>query len=385
MKRVYFDNAATTVIHPKVFDKMLPFLKENFGNPSSIHYHGRNARVAVESAREIIADFINADPGEIYFCSNGTEANNFPVLGIARANKNETGKTGIIISEGEHLCILEPANVLIKEGYSIKRIPLNRNGGNNLEYFPNSISENTSLVSIIHINNETGAENDIHKIASLTKEENTYFHTDAVQSFGKIKIDVKKLGVDSLSATGHKIYGPKGIGFAYIKSGTPVNPLIVGGSQERNRRGGTENVAAIVGLAEAVKIAELEMENNSGIVQTLRTRLISGIKNLDNQGILINNEVTGFPYVLSITLKNNFYKNDAESILMYLDINGISASNGAACSSGTLKISHVISAMGLSDEDAKGTIRFSFSPENTFEEVDYCLEIISNMLRNFKK
>ncbi len=384
MRRVYFDNASTTPLHPKVLEKMLPFLKDDFGNASSIHYFGRKARVAIEKAREEIADIINADASEIYFCSSGTEANNLPVTGIAKAARNEYGKNEIITSEGEHLCVSEAVKNILPEGFVSKSVQLNAEGEINVFTLENLISSKTSLISLIHINNETGSVNDIKSVSSL-KKENLYLHTDAVQSFGKIKIDVKNLGVDALSASGHKISGPKGIGFAFIKTGTPLTPMITGGSQERNRRAGTENVAAIAGFAESVKISHEEMEDNFSKISLLKNSFIKGIKEIDGQGISINSGLSEFPYILSVTFKNEFYRNDAESFLMYLDINGIAASNGAACSSGTLKTSHVIKALGLPEADAKGTIRFSFGTQNTLEEVQFGLNILDKMAIKFKR
>lgn len=383
--KVYLDNAATTRMHPRVFEKMMPFFKENYGNPSSIHDFGRKVRVAIEDARETVAGFINADASEIYFTSGGTEANNFPVFGITEINRAETGKDTILLSNAEHSCVLEATAKLENKGFIKKFLPVAENGNTTIEEVGKVIDNRVSLISLIHINNETGAVNDISNICDSFISDDLYTHTDAVQSFGKSRIDVKKLKVNSLSAAGHKIYGPKGIGFTYVKAGTPMEALIIGGSQERNRRGGTENPAAIIGLAEAVKIADSEIELNYNIVSALRSEMITGLKNIDNEGIIINCENEGFPYILSATFRNDFYKNDAESMLMYLDLNGIAVSNGAACTSGTLKPSHVIMAMGYSAEDARGTIRFSFSPENNTEEIEYTLEVINRMASKFRR
>jgi cysteine desulfurase len=253
------------------------------------------------------------------------------------------------------------------------------------EILSKEIDEDTSLISIMHINNETGTINSIKEFSELVKEKEIYFHTDAVQSFGKIKIDVKELGVHSICGSAHKINGPKGVGFAFVKSGTPISPLLFGGSQERNRRGGTENIAGIIGFAEAVKIKSEIMEESFHHVAKLKQRMIAGIKNLDAQNIFVNGGKESLPYILSITLNSQVYNNDAESIIIYLDINGIAASSGSACTSGTIKASHVMLASGYSPMDAAGTIRFSFGIENTEEDIDYTLDVFSNLLKKFNK
>ncbi len=383
--KVYFDNAATTPLHPQVFEKMKPYLTEYFGNPSSIHSFGRKTRVAIEEAREIIAEFINAKPGEIYFTSGGTEANNFIINGISKTEFSESNRNKIITSKGEHHSVLDTCYELANYGFELQLIDIDKNSKIILSDFENKIHESCALISIIHINNETGSINPVKQLNSIAKRKKIYFHSDAVQSFGKIKIDVNDLGIDALSASAHKINGPKGTGFAFVRSGTPISPLIFGGSQERNRRGGTENVAGIVGLAEAVKIAKEEMTKNYEYVKKLRDEFIKGIKILDSEFIKINGGEDAFPYILSITFLSEKYRNDAEAMLMFLDINGIAASNGAACTSGTLKPSHVIINSGYKLEDAEGTIRFSFGSHNTLNEVEYSLEVLKKMIDKFRK
>lgn len=383
--KVYFDNAATTPIHPQVLEKMNPFLTDNFGNASSIHSYGRKARVAIEEARETVASFINANPSEIYFTSGGTEANNFSVFGIAKTEFEESKKNKIITSKAEHHCVLDSSEELAKIGFDVHKSEVDSDSCVNVEDLRNLIDEKTSLVSLIHINNETGAVNPIKEISPLLKGKGISFHSDAVQSFGKVPIDVRDLRVDSICGSGHKINGPKGIGFAFVKSGTPLSPIIFGGSQERNRRGGTENVAAIVGLVEAIRIAKKNMQKNEIHVKQIRQKFLNGILSIDSEGLRINGGENSSPYILSITLRSEFYKNDSEAMLMYLDIHGIAASNGAACTSGTLKPSHVILASGNNVEDANGTIRFSFGAQNTSEEVDYTLDVIMKMIKKFKR
>lgn len=385
MMKVYFDNAATTQMHPKVLDAMLPYFKGEYGNPSSIHSFGRKVRVALEEARETVADFINANASEIYFLSSGTEANNFPIFGIANTVYKEDGRNHIITSKAEHPCVLESFEELEKRGFNSRYIDIDENGVVKQEKLINLITNDASLVSLIHINNETGSVNPISELSKNIKEKNVYFHTDAVQSFGKVKIDVNELGVDSLSASAHKIHGPKGIGFTYAKSGTPLSPMIFGGSQERNRRGGTEFAAGIIGFAEAIKLAQNNLDDNYKHVKKVRDHFINLLDELSIEGLTINTKEDASPYVLSLTFDSSIYNNDAEAMLMFLDINGIAASNGAACTSGTLKPSHVIMSMGKSKEDASGTIRFSFSQYNTIDEVEYVVDKIAIMAEKFRK
>ena len=383
--KVYFDNAATTPLHPKVFEKMKPFLTEDYGNASSIHSFGRKSRVAIEESRELIADFINANPSEIYFTSGGTEANNFVVFGIARAELAESGRNHLITSEAEHHSVYDSFLELSKNDFKVNFLSVEKDSVIRNESLQQNINSNTSLISLMHINNETGAVSPIEQFSSQIKQKNILFHSDSVQGFGKYKIDVKLSGVDSITASAHKINGPKGIGFAYVKSGTPISPILFGGSQERNRRGGTENVAAIVGFSEAVRIASNSMQERFKHVTELKQRFINGIHSIDNKGIAINGGINTSPYILSITLKSDYYRNDPEAMLMFLDINGVAVSNGAACTSGTLKPSHVIISTGYSIEDAKGTIRFSFGWQNIIEEVDYTLEVMNQLTNKFKK
>lgn len=384
-KRIYLDNAAATPLHPKVFEKMLPYLKEYYGNPSSIHSYGRKVKTAIEEAREVIASFINAKPGEVYFTSGGTEANNFPIFGIALTEREESGRSKIFTTQAEHLCVIEPFQQLEKNGFTTVYGKINSDSSIDVKFYEESLTSEFSFVSVIHANNETGCINDIKRLARTAHSHNTYFHSDAVQSFGKIKIDVRELNIDALSFCAHKIQGPKGIGSAYIKSGTPVSPIILGGSQERNRRGGTENPAAIIGFAEAVKIAQSEMDDNYSHVSRLCAQFKKGISEIDKEGIKIIEPSAHLPYVVNVIFTSSYYNNDPESLLMSFDLNGIAISNGAACSSGTLKPSRVILNTGLPLQDAQGAVRFSFGPQNTSEEINAALQIIRNISRKFRK
>ena len=385
MKRIYLDNAATTKPHPKVVEKMVHFLESEYGNPSSIHSFGRNVRVAIEEARELVADFINAIPSEIYFTSGGSESNNFAMRGITRVVLEESGKNSIITNKAEHNAVLDIAADLEKSGFSVNYLNVSDQAQLDPGILESSISEMTALASVMFVNNETGSINKIGRLSEKVKSHDVIFFTDAVQGFGKFPIDVNDMHIDSLSASGHKIFGPKGAGILFAKSGTPLSPLIFGGSQERNRRAGTENITGIIGLAEAVKLADKDMDENYKIVSELNLRFRSGIISFPNNDILINSPKDASPYILSITFNDEYFKNDAEAMLMYLDINGIAASNGAACTSGTLNPSHVIMSMGKSEAYANGTFRFSFSPDNTIDEIDYTLDILDRMRKKFRK
>lgn len=384
-KPIYFDNASTTPVHPKVFKQMKPFLEEEYGNPSSIHSFGRNARVAIEEARETIADFIGANPSEIYFTSGGTEANNFLIRGIAKTEFAESGRNEIITAQAEHHAVLDTFEELSKSGFKAALLQVNKQTKVELHSITDSITPQTSLASFMHVNNETGSFNKMQEISSALKSQKVFFHTDAVQSFGKIPINVNELGIDALSGSAHKINGPKGSGFAYAKSGTPLSTLLLGGSQERNRRGGTENISGIAGLAEAVKIRRENMYNVYEHVSNLKKVFVEGIKNLDSGFIQLNGGEDALPYILSITLDSDKYKNDADSMVMYLDINGLAVSSGSACTSGTIKASHVILASGCKPEDAAGTLRISFGYQNTIEEVEKSLRIMKQFLAKFKR
>ena len=382
--KVYFDNAATTPVHPKVLEKMLPYYNELFGNPSTIHSFGRKARVASEEARETVAGFIGASASEIYFTSSGTEAINFAILGMAKSNFIDTGKNKIVTSNSEHYAVIESFKSLEQQGFTSNVINSTSDGKVNESEYITNVQE-SSLISLMHVNNVLGSINDIKQLAEIAHQNNALFHTDAVQSFGKFKIDVNNLGVDSLCASGHKINGPKGIGMVYVRSETPISPLLLGGSQERNRRGGTENVGGIIGFAEAVNQLKDNIDDKYNYVSNLKNRFINGLTSIDRNGIIVNSKENSSPFVLSITFHEDYYNNDPEAMLMYLDINGVAASGGAACTSGTLKPSHAILAIGHSVLSASGTIRFSFGSENNEKEVDYTLDVLTKMSAKFRK
>ncbi len=384
MKRVYLDNAATTRTDERVIKAMLPYLNEQFGNPSSAHFYGLKAKAAIEDARETIANFINADPSEIYFTSGGTEANNFILKGIAERNYLDEGKNKILASSVEHHSVFEPLVELQNRNFNVDYIPVRKDSTLDIPAFQNLLNHTVSIVSVMHVNNETGGINNLKKLSELKKNSKFFLHTDAVQSIGKLKVDVKNSGVDALSASAHKFHGPKGIGFAFIKNQTPIQAFITGGAQERKRRGGTENVPAIIGMAEAIKIMQNEMEEQNRSVESISKHFLEALKS-DFKHLIINIPEDHIPHILSVTFPEEYYKGSAEEMLMFLDLNGVAASYGAACSSGTLSPSHVMLAMGMPEEDARGTLRFSFSHFNTLEEIDYCLGVIQQLHSKFHK
>lgn len=383
--KVYLDNAATTQLHPKVLEIMLPFLSENFGNPSSFHSFGRKSRVAIEEAREVAAEFIGANPSEIYFTSGGTESINFALNGIAKTNLDESRRRHLITSEIEHKAVLEKFHSLEHEGFKTTFLLSDKYGGIDPISIESAITERTSLVSAMMVNNETGTINNINEISNKVISNETYLFSDSVQAFGKLHVNVDELGVNALCASAHKLYGPKGIGLLYARSGTPLSPLTVGGSQERNRRAGTENVAGIIGFAEAIKIAKIDMDDNYKIVKKLKDHFVEGLISSFGETVQLNGGDMVSPYILSLTFNSEYYNNDPESMLMFLDINGVSASQGSACTSGTLKPSHVILGIGKSTKDSNGTIRFSFSPQNRVEEIDYTINVLVKLCQKIKK
>lgn len=368
---IYLDNAASTQIHENVLESMLPYLKEQYGNPSSIHRYGRLAHKAIEKARKQIAQLINADPTEILFTSGGTESNNTALYGISEKRPNSQ----IITSSIEHDAILEPCKRLAKNGYDIVYISVDDKGMVNLEVLEKSLSDNTCLVSIMFANNEVGTIEPISKIAKLCNEKNIPFHTDAIQAIGKIPIDVKKLGIDLLSISSHKINGPKGIGALYVRKGIDIDPIILGGGQENGLRSGTENVANIVGFGKACEIANLNLSENISHMKKLRDILVLKILK-EIPGVTLN----GHP---ENRLPNNahftFLGVAGEDLIIKLDEYGIAASTGSACSVHTQKASHVLEAMGYSYEQITGSLRLTLGLYNTESQIDETVNILKKV------
>lgn len=378
MKRVYLDHNATTPTHPEVVKAILPYYKEVFGNASSVHQFGQQARKAIDEAREKIANFIGASPKEIVFTSGGTEADNFALKGVAYANEKK-GKH-IITSSMEHHAVLNPCKYLEKKGFKVTYLPVDKYGLVDPEEVRRAITKETILISIIHANNEVGTIEPVTEIGKIAKEIGIYFHTDAVQTVGKIPVNVNELNIDLLSLSGHKIYGPKGIGVLYIRKGTRIQPLIQGGHHELNRRAGTENVPAIVGLGKAIEIAKATMEKESMRLTNLRNRLCGGIGE-KIECVHLN----GHPGKrLPNTLNMSFEFVEGESMILSLDLKGIAVSTGSACTSGSLEPSHVLKAMRVDPAVAQGSIRFSLGKDNTEEDIDYVLEVLPEIISRLR-
>ena len=377
---IYFDHAATTPVDKRVLEKMLPFFTENFGNANSQHVFGRNAVKYVDEARDSIAKIINAKPSEIYFTSGGTEADNWALRGIAHAYKNKGNR--IIISPIEHAAMLSTAKALEKEGFKIDFMKVNAEGTVDLEHLKSIMDEGVILVACMTANNEVGTIEPIKEIANIAHEHGALAFTDAVQAAGVIKLDVADLGVDLMSMSSHKIYGPKGIGALYVKNGVKIDSIITGGHQDRMKRGGTTNVPAVVGFAEAFKIAANEMEENYKYVSSLRDRFISRV--INEVPFVKLNGASGSKR-LPANADFSFEYIEGESILFSLDLAGIAVSSGSACSSGSLEPSHVLLALGLPEELAHGSIRFSFGKHNTVEEIDYAVEELKKAVRRLRE
>ena len=373
---IYLDNAASTKIHEDVLESMIPYLKEQYGNPSSIHRYGRQAHKAIEKARTQIANLINADPSEILFTSGGTESNNTALYGIAKKNPSSR----IITSSIEHDAILEPCKRLEKDGFDLVYLPVDNSGLVDPLILKNNLSENTSLVSIMFGNNEVGTIEPISDIVDICKEKNIIFHTDAVQAIGKISIDVKKLGVDLLSISSHKINGPKGVGALYIKAGISIDPVILGGGQENGLRSGTENVANIVGFGKACELSQKNLEKNISKMRELRDYLSKKIIHEIPEVVLNGHPETRLPNNIHLT----FLGVNGEDLLIKLDEYGIAASTGSACSVQIQKASHVLQAMGFSHEQITGSLRLTIGISNNFEEMDKTVEILKNVVKELR-
>lgn len=377
MRRIYLDYSATTPMLPEVLEAMKPYFYEKFGNPSSICFFGKEAKNAIDEARELIASFINADPQEIYFTSGGTESNNFALKGIAYANDK---KNHIITSSIEHHAILEPAKFLEKQGYSVTYLPVDKYGLVNPIEVKKAITDKTLLISIMHANNEIGTIQPIEEISKIAKEKNVLFHTDAVQTLGHIDIDVKKMGVDLLSCSAHKVYGPKGVGFLYIKKGTKINPLLHGGDQEMRKRASTYNTAGIIGFAKAIEIAKKEMGKEFEKLTLLRDRLINGILNNIDKSFLNGHPTKRLPNNVNIS----FEYIEGESIVLNLDFLGICCSTGSACTSSKLMSSHVLLAIGVNPEVAHSSLRFTLGKYTTKEDIDYVIENLPKIVNKLR-
>jgi len=370
MKKVYLDNAATTPLLPEVREAMLPFLGEDFGNPSCLHDWGDTAREAMENARAQVAQLIGADAEEIIFTASGTESNNFAVKGLALAQQNK-GKH-VVVSAIEHFSALHSARTLEKWGFELSLVPVDKYGVVNPEDVRRSIKKDTVLVSIMHANNEVGTIEPIKEIAKVTKERGVVFHTDAVATVGTIPVDIEELGVDALSLAGNQFYGPKGVGALWVRKGVRILPFLDGGVQEGGRRAGTENVPAIVGLGKAAELASLNMASRIEHLAHLRNRLLTELPNKIEHVVVTGHPQNRLPGHASFCVE--FI--EGEAMLMLLNSRGVAVTSGSACTSRALKASHVLIAMGLSHALAQGSLLFSFGLDNTSEDIDYVLEVL---------
>lgn len=379
MKKVYMDHAATTPTDVEVVKAMEPYFSLKYGNPNSIHSFGQEAREAVEEAREKIAHLIGANSSEIVFTTGGTEADNYAIKGIAWANQKKGNH--IITSKIEHHAVLHSCQFLEKNGFKVTYLPVDKYGLIDPEDVKSAITDKTILVTIMHANNEIGTIEPIEEISQVVKKTGVYFHTDSVQTTGHIPIDVNDLGVDMLSMSGHKFYGPNGVGALYLRKRTRIVNLIDGGSQEKNRRAGTENVAGIVGMGKAAKLAEKRLlQGKEDEVIKLRDKLIKGIAEKIDHARLNGHPTKRLPGNANFC----FEFIEGESMLLSLDMEGVAASSGSACTSGSLKASHVLLAIGLPPEIAHGSLRLTLGKDNTEEEIDYIIGLLPGIIKKLR-
>lgn len=377
-KKIYMDYAASTPVDPRVIKAMIPYLRDYFGNPSSLHDSGAKAAAILQESRETIARIIGAQPREIIFTGSATESNNFALKGVAFANQ-EKGRH-ILISGIEHDCVIESAIWLQRQGFEIEKIPVDKYGLVDPKIVEKMMRKDTILVSVMHANNEMGTIEPIEKIGKICKTRGAYFHTDAAQSFGKLPIDVEKMNIDLLTASSQKIYGPKGAAFLYVRKGTRIEPILHGGGHEFGLRSSTVNVPAIAGFAKAAVIAADEMESESKRLTALRDRLIIGIRNSIPRSYLNGHPIKRLPNNINM----RFSGIEGESILMFLNAKGIAAATGSACSSEKLKPSHVLLAMGIKPEEVHGSLRLSLGRRTTKEDIDYVLEILPDIVKRLR-
>jgi len=368
MDPIYLDHNATTPVDPEVVEAMLPFLGAGFGNASSVHQFGRDAKVALENSREKIAETINCDPSELYFTSGGTESDNIAILGTAYYLMGK--KNHVVVGAAEHHAILEPAEFLHeKHGFDMDILECDSEGFHSPKKLAAVLRDDTAIVSLMHGNNESGTIQDIAALASEARERDILFHSDAVQSVGKVPVDARALGVDLMSITGHKIYGPKGTGALFIRQGLKLSPLFYGGSQEKKRRPGTDNVAGVVGLAKALEVAERRREEDFTRIWDLAEFFIDSVLKTVPDSRFNGSRTSRLPQ----TMNMSFPGAEGESIILSLDLKGIAASSGSACTSGATEPSHVLQAMGVPVEAGQSAVRFSMGRSTTKEQLEYVL------------
>ena len=378
MNRIYMDNAATTRVTEPVFEAMRPYFCETYGNPSSVHAFGRDARRAVEEARRQVAAALGCEAREVYFTGCGTESDNWAIKGCAYAAKN--GRKNIVSTTIEHHAVLHTLEALEKEGYNVIYVPVDEEGIVKMDEMKKAITEDTLLVTVMAANNEIGTIQPIEEIAALAHEKGALFHTDAVQAIGSIRFNVKEMGIDMLSLSGHKFHAPKGVGVLYIKNGLRIRPLIAGGAQERTQRAGTENLASIVALGKAITLANENLESHNAKLSEMRNALIEKILSRIPETRLNGHREKRLPGNVNVSISYI----EGEALLLSLDLKGIAASSGSACTSGSLDPSHVLLAIGLPHEIAHGSLRLSLSEENTMEEVDYVVDALEDIVKRLR-
>jgi cysteine desulfurase len=381
MREVYLDHAATTPIRPEVVEAMLPYLREHFGNPLSLHRYGDAPRRAVEEAREKVAALIGAQPNEVYFTSSGSEANNMAVKGIAMMARSKGKGNHIVVSAIEHQSVLYAAETMGKLGFEVTQVPVDRYGLVDPQAVAEALRDDTVLVSVMLANNEIGTIEPIAEIAREVRKRGIPFHTDAVAAVGHIPVKVEELGVDLLSLAGSQFYGPKGAGALYIRRGVRIIPLIDGGIQENGRRAGTENVPAIVGLGVAAELAAAEQEERARRLIPLRDRLIAGLTERIPHVYLTGHPTRRLPHHVSVTVEYI----EGESMLLFLNMQGVAASSGSTCTSRALKASHVLTAIGVEPALAQGSLVFTLGEGNTMEDVDYVLEVLPPIVERLRQ
>ena len=381
-RTVYLDHAATTAVDPRVVEAMLPYWTERYGNPSSIYGLGRDAYHALDQSRQTVAGILNCSPREVVFTSCGTESDNMALRGVALERRHRAKKNHIITSPIEHHAIMHTVEQLDETfGFEVTYVPVDHYGMVNPADVENAIRPDTALISIMYGNNEVGTIEPIAEIGAIARAHKIPFHTDAVQAGGTLSLDVKMLNVDLLSLSAHKFYGPKGVGVLYARRGVPLLPMQTGGAHERRRRAGTENIAYIVGLATALRLAYEEAEEANARITELRDRLIDGVLQRIPESQLSGHPTQRLPNNASFLFKYI----EGESILLSLDLMGVAASSGSACTSGSLEPSHVLTAMGYPHEVAHGSLRLTLGKENTGEDVDYVLDILPNIVEKLRR
>lgn len=378
MKNVYMDYAATTYVKPEVLEEMMPFFTEKYGNPSSFYGISRETKMAIDKARGRVAKALNCDMNEVYFTGGGSEADNWAIKGIASAHRKKGNH--IITTKVEHHAVLHTCEYLEKQGFEVTYLNVDKEGFVDLEELKNAITDKTILVSIMFANNEIGTIQPVKQIGEICREKKVLFHTDAVQAVGNIEIDVKDMNIDLLSLAGHKIYGPKGIGALYIRKGVRIDNLVHGGGQERARRAGTENTASIVGLGKAIELASENLEEHNKNMTVLRDKLINGLLKVPHTRLNGPRGDKRLPGNVNIT----FEFIEGESILLSLDFEGVCASSGSACTSGSLDPSHVLLAIGLPHELAHGSLRLTLGDGSTEEDVDYVLDVVPPIIERLR-